>query len=406
VLSRFDRAGLAGERVQPNRVRTAPAAGGFVPRELVPGGPPPDPPSVRPANPTTADDPLREATADLFGDLITPPATPPQRTPVDLEALAKRLVAALDPALTIGAATSGRLQLGPGQARDNSVDQLEPVLAAPTFPQPMLEPLRDLSQDWLLPGLDKVPANSVSLAVTNQRFIEAYMVGLNHEMARELLWNGFPTDQRGTCFNRFWDPSGSVPTGGAAPADIDPIAEWPPTGPLGENAPGSGPADTGRIVLLLRGDLLRRYPTAILYAAEATPGPVFDLKAKELHPTFSGTLQPDVSFFGFDLTADKAAGRDGGGWYFVFQEQPSETRFGLDDADIPEPMASWEDLTWAHMGAGVAYIDLDWAFDPPKSTGGIGWATHAADMAVITCQQPVRVAIRAARLLPAEEAPP
>ena len=33
------------------------------------------------------------------------------------------------------------------------------------------------------------------------------MVGLNHEFARELLWREFPTDQRGSYFRQFWDPS-------------------------------------------------------------------------------------------------------------------------------------------------------------------------------------------------------
>jgi hypothetical protein len=405
-LSRLDRAGLTTERLQPDRVRTALGAGGFVPREVVPGGPPQDQPPLRPPNPTAAPDPFRDATAVLFGDLIAAPKKPPERVRVDLDALATRMVDALDPAVTIGAACGGRLQLGSGQARHPGVDELEPVLAAPRFPQPMFEPLRDLSQDWLLPGLDQVPPNSVSLLVTNQRFIEAYMVGLNHEMGRELLWNGFPTDQRGTCFDRFWDPSGSV-TAGAAVGDIDPVAEWPPAGPLGANAPGDGPADTGRVVLLLRGDLLRRYPTAILYAAKAKPGPAFDLAAEEKHPVFSGALEPDVSFFGFDLSADQASGRDGGdGWYLVFQEQPSETRFGLDDADTAAPMKTWQDLAWAHVVTGFTYIDLITAFDKPQQPGGIGWATHAADMAVITSQQPVRVAIHAARLLPDGGGPP
>ena len=39
------------------------------------------------------------------------------------------------------------------------------------------------------------------------------MVGLNFEMGRELLWRGFPTDQRGTYFDSFW--------GGGA--DIEPL---------------------------------------------------------------------------------------------------------------------------------------------------------------------------------------
>ena len=75
-------------------------------------------------------------------------------------------------------------------------------MAAPSFPQPMYEPLRDLSQDLLLPGLDTVLPDTVLGLKTNRRFVEAYMVGLNHEMGRELLWRGYPTDQRGTYFDQ------------------------------------------------------------------------------------------------------------------------------------------------------------------------------------------------------------
>ena len=45
---------------------------------------------------------------------------------------------------------------------------------------------------------------------TNQEFIESYLVGLNHEFARELLWNEYPTDMQGSYFRQFWDVS-SVP---------------------------------------------------------------------------------------------------------------------------------------------------------------------------------------------------
>src|SRR5262249_26978424 len=78
------------------------------------------------------------------------------------------------------------------------------------FRQPMYQPLRDLSQELLLPGVDAVLPNSVLGLKTNRRFVEAYMVGLNVEMGRELLWRGFPTDQRGTCFDQFWDSRGSA----------------------------------------------------------------------------------------------------------------------------------------------------------------------------------------------------
>ena len=85
-------------------------------------------------------------------------------------------------------------------------DPLEPVMDTPDFPQPMYEALRDLSQAYLLPGLEHVPANTVTLLGTNPKFVESFMVGLNAEMAHEMLWRNYPTDQR-TYFRRFWDTS-------------------------------------------------------------------------------------------------------------------------------------------------------------------------------------------------------
>ena len=140
--------------------------------------------------------------------------------------------------------------------------EIEPVMTAPTFPQPMYAPLRELSQELLLPGLERVLPNSVIGLETNRRFVDAYMVGLNHEMGRELLWRGYPTDQRGTCFAQFWDTS-------AAPAprpDVLPLHEW---GNRGLGAPAGGP-ERERFVMLIRSELLRRYPTAIVYAVKAT----------------------------------------------------------------------------------------------------------------------------------------
>ena len=133
-------------------------------------------------------------------------------------------------------------------------------MAAPKFPQPMYESLRDLSQQLLLPGLETVEPNSVLGLETNSRFVEAYMVGLNFEMGRELLWRGYPTDQRGTYFDRFWDSRSS---GGGA--DVNPIHGWHDR-PLGD--PQTAPAGD-RFVMLMRSALLRRYPTAVIYAAKA-----------------------------------------------------------------------------------------------------------------------------------------
>src|SRR4029450_11625053 len=90
-------------------------------------------------------------------------------------------------------------------------DPLEEIMAAPEFTTPMYAPLRDVSRDLLLPGLNAVEDNTVALLRPNPRFIEAYMVGLNHEFARELLWRDYPTDQRGSYFRQFWDTRGAIP---------------------------------------------------------------------------------------------------------------------------------------------------------------------------------------------------
>ena len=49
---------------------------------------------------------------------------------------------------------------------------------------------------------------------TNQRFIEAYMVGLNYEFARKLLWREYPTDQRGSYFRQFWSVGDTIDSEG------------------------------------------------------------------------------------------------------------------------------------------------------------------------------------------------
>ncbi|QGY44859.1 hypothetical protein GM418_14635 [Maribellus comscasis] len=89
--------------------------------------------------------------------------------------------------------------------KSNSEDELHPVKWYPEFHRPMYHFLREMSQEYILPGLENVPQNTVGLLQTNRRFIEAFMVGLNHEMASELLWREFPTDQRGSYFRSFWD---------------------------------------------------------------------------------------------------------------------------------------------------------------------------------------------------------
>ncbi|HEY1291653.1 MAG TPA: hypothetical protein VGJ60_01055 [Chloroflexota bacterium] len=264
--------------------------------------------------------------------LVQQPTVPiPSLLPLPVATLKNTVMARLDPASTIASRVTPLISYsGPRDTRDN----LEPVMAAPEFPQPMYAALADLSQDLLLPGLSDVPDETVALVQTNPRFVEAFMVGLNHEMARELLWRDYPTDQRGTYFRQFWDSR----TQSTPALDIPPIHTWAGNRALGQNA-SAGP--TGQVVLLMRGELLRRYPTAIVYAARAVPSqgqPVPGLP--ELYPIFQGMLDPDVRFVGFNLTISQARGSGSTdlGYFFVIQQQPMEARFGEDvDAQSQTP---------------------------------------------------------------------
>src|SRR5262249_14275466 len=113
---------------------------------------------------------------------------------------------AIDPAMTMLRRARALIQI-PERIRAEMPEVLEEVMAYPIFDIPMYRPLADRSAELLLPNINKIPTNSITLLEANQKFIEAYMVGLNHEFARELLWREYPTDQRGSYFRQFWDVS-------------------------------------------------------------------------------------------------------------------------------------------------------------------------------------------------------
>lgn len=313
------------------------------------------------------------------------------------------LLESVNPEKTIYARVKASQVLSDGTEPAN--DRLEPILDAPSFPQPMYEALRDLSQDFLFSGLDHVPPDTVALLETNPEFIEAFLVGLNAEMSSELLWRKYPTDQRGTFFRQFWDTSA-----GSAQFDIEPITKWDDRH-LGENAPRT----SGKLVLLIRGELLRRYPNSVIYAARAVkpaPASQLDVSRKpedERHPLFRGTLKPDVTFLGFDLTDVEAVGKppnDPNGWFFVIQQQPTEPRFGLDVADFekpqPPPLNTWDDLSWRHLAntePELKALTHASAKTTLPTLQGMTWGKNSANQSFITLQHPVRIAIHARKMI-------
>jgi hypothetical protein len=296
-----------------------------------PPGPPPE--GTTPSEDETA---FREAAGALLDTLNQAPPEGLELTKVDVAVVHTRVVNALDPAITIAAALRRRLST---QAPWNPADALEPLLVVPEFQQPMYEGLRAISTEWILPGIGEIAANTLSMVTPNQGFIEAYMVGLNHEMGRELLWHEYPNDLRGTYFRQFWDVRGQADPS-ADPRDIAPIHTWGDS-ELGDHRPL---AIADRVVLFVRGDLLHRYPQVVVYLARATaplptpPSPDGPQPGtEEKYPLFRGALGSDAAIHGFDLTrADARGTATTPGWYVLFQEPPGEPRFGfLDDPGVP-----------------------------------------------------------------------
>jgi hypothetical protein len=374
---------------------------------LTPGGMGAGSPASVPAGFAEAAQVHQQYLEQLFAE---PPAID-NRTALESEVTASAL-ASLRPAATLRQAIMSGIQMQSPATRTG--DDLEPVMDAPTFPQPMYAALRDRSPEYLFPGLAQVPPDTVQLLQTNSSFIESFMVGLNSEMGRELLWRGYPTDQRGTYFQQFWDTSSA---GLGEGSDIPPIHHW------GNRALGSNALDANsdHLVLLLRGELLRRYPGVVIYAVKAvrrdgrrvlaTDSPAGVTPPLESHPLFRGTLDADVTFVGFDMTREQALADDG--WFFMLQQQPAEPRFGLDDdpfdtgeSGIAPPLKTWNDLNWAHLADSAEALDrlshlpvVSQTLRPAQPVPGT-WGRNAAHMAFITKQLPVRVAIHASELLP------
>ena len=270
------------------------------------------------------------------------------------------------------------------------------IMAAPKLPTPTYQYLADYAQERFCPGIGVVPPNSMTLLETNPRFIESFMVGLNYEMNRELLWREYPTDQRGTPFRHFWDWSDGSP-------DIKPIHRWSKRTLLGKNTKSAGSG--GQVVLLIRGELLRRYPNAVVLAWKATKTEQMMLNPNSnqlKQPIFQGKLKPDVTFAGFDLHGKL---KEEGGWFFVIQEQPTEPRFGLDVGKVGKTKRpeTWNDATWVQAGVAEGqHLQLSKAGSLKNLAlpgSSLRFGENGAHMASITLQKPVRIAIHAKHLV-------
>ena len=133
--------------------------------------------------------------------LDEPRAAQPPPAMLDLVQIVADVMAAIDPDTAIVKVVSAGINIPAGLA---TPDPLDEVLAAPQFPAPLAVELVRLAPDMVLPGLEEVDRDRVFAVVPNKAFVHALLTGANFEMMRELRWRGYPTDERGTCFRRFW----------------------------------------------------------------------------------------------------------------------------------------------------------------------------------------------------------
>jgi hypothetical protein len=396
--------------------------------------------------------------------------------PIDIAATTAVVASKLDPETTIPNWTWANIHL-PGRIRDQLVQELfTQVMNYPRFDYPMYKPLVNISAELFLPNINLIEYNSITLLETNQEFIESYMVGLNHEFARELLWREYPTDQRGSYFRQFWDvstllASDSIDHTGLDEEeirelyrDIPKLHLWPRASKLGshDHRQKPGEPEEEEVVLVIRGELLKKYPNAVVYAHKAVwapksdEDPTFDkTQSRVLYrpeegdkekpsfdiirtPLYRAQVEPDITFFGFKLDVKEAKGESdpqtltlkNAGWFFVIKERPGEPRFGFDipkeDVDAA-PNLTWNDVSWTEVLPGDGVIDATnphqvitlEAVVPPGTSGanekgfldqraedlqikwnGDGHAVDAADLAYILYQVPVLVAVHAAEMLP------
>ncbi|MBK8565368.1 MAG: hypothetical protein IPN76_18985 [Saprospiraceae bacterium] len=410
-------------------------------------------------------------------------AAQPPKIQLDLPYLGAEVLDKIHPMKTIPPRVMGTIKL-PSWLAAIFKEEFEPVMAYPKLDYPMYKPLEKHSTELFLPNIKLIENNTISLLKTNQKFIESYMVGLNHEFARELLWREYPTDQRGSCFRQFWDistvpkPTKFEPANQAKQLeaawrdklyDIPEIHTWSRFSELGKHdhreLPGKPQEE--EVVLVIRGELLKKYPTAVIYAHKAAwvlkpDGTIDKSVARELitltaadaadledgqvagsnqklkTPLYSAKVNPDIYFFGFDLRVEEVQGAKGDepdaadrpGWFFVIKERPGEPRFGLDIDKEDNELNGWNELSWKHVTVVNGTLDVGGSapnvtlIAPTKELGEsdksftertnqfaedsvMAWSQHtnAAELAYILYQVPVLVAVHGAEMLPSDIAP-
>jgi len=312
---------------------------------------------------------------------------------------------------------------------------LGPIVRHPQIPEALAPRLTAFAPDRLLSGVTAMGENTVALVEEHRPFVEAFLVGANHELADELRWRGFPVDPRRSPLVRFWDRGRAAddPTG----ADIPPISGW--SAPPGLNFPShdDGQAD---LVIVLRSDAVRRFGQLVAVLNRAAGAGWVAGAGTDFHPVFFGRLGPDIAYYGFAIGRATVEGNRNR-FFLALYEPVGRLRFGLDVGtvavrrsrlhyaeltlpfavntlgrtrestlptrfvEVPPPppteIPSWDDLSWSHVRLTAAgYLNVATTqVEVEGQPDYWGPARTSATIARSMWQRPVAVVIPIGRLL-------
>jgi hypothetical protein len=320
--------------------------------------------------------------------------------------------------------------------RPGSRSPVEPVYRSPSVPLPLSNWMGRMSTEHLLSGIERIPPDSVTVVTENRTFVEAFLVGANHEMNAELRWKEFPTDMRGTIFRRFWDRG--RPPDDRSGDEIADIHRW--DGRLGSHfAPGDQDREAD-LVVVIRGSVVRKLGQLAVVLNEGVGDRWQRGVGVDHHPVFFGRPEPDLVYYGFDVARDhilSPAVRDRA--FLVLYEPIGRLRFGLDVArasvrrerlryesvplsfptatlgrsyesvppprpdlerSIPDRPSDWDDLSWTHVARTASgYVDFNQSIEIAGAPGYWDSNRTSATIARSFWQKPLAVVLPLARVL-------
>lgn len=312
-------------------------------------------------------------------------------------------------------------------------NEIMPVYRSPVIEEPLSNRLREFAADAILTDASRIPPDTVAIFEENRRFIEAFLVGANHEMNKELRWREFPTDMRGTIFRRFWDRG--RPASDPAGDDTADIHTW--NDRLGRHFSPGDVNKASDLVVVIHSDIVRKLDMPIVLINEAVGSAWQSGSGIDHEPVFFGKVGADIAYYGFSVTRDHILREARNRVFLLIYEPAGRLRFGLDVAttavrqqrqdvgaqslafpirmlgrterrvklrrDPPVPVspspAKWDDFSWQHVRRTAAgYVDFTSRFTVPGEPDLWGLDKTSASVARSFWQKPLMVVLPLRRI--------